>query len=169
MATIEKRSKMWTSKHQALKGESKEQYEERVKEIMADTSAVAARTRGRRTPHGGMEEEEEMENEANEEATSHSEEAIKLYEKDVAMEREERRPRKILDHRWRSSNNDEDDTDDEDVPLKNLMEYHLLWADAGYGGQDHEAWKDEEYCKKWPGLVENYRAVRAQNCMNHVM
>ena len=55
-----------------------------------------------------------MENEANEEATSHSEEAIKLYEKDVAMEREERRPRKILDHRWRSSNNDEDDTDDED-------------------------------------------------------
>ena len=82
------------------------------------------------------------------------------------MEREERRPSKVLGHRAIELPQPDSGDDEDDIPLKNVwkLEYRLAWHDAGYAGQDHNAWQDEEYCWKLPGLLETYRAVTRTIC-----
>ena len=60
------------------------------------------------------------------------------------MKRNEKRPKKVLDHKV--------------YPTLGVW-YLCIWSDVGYAGQDVEEWKPADYAMQFHGLVETYRQV----------
>ena len=143
--TLEERARKktlaWMKKNKPTlaRGESEEEYAKRV-QVMYQEGMAARASRRRLTRREAAREEVDPEEE---EEVDRVGAAARNYF-DAQKQVHAPRPHKILEHRDHENRG---------------REYHVLWHDVGYGGQDRDSWQPRDFVMKLPGLIENYQAV----------